>query len=155
MKRLADSFDPFPPKFITVNLDCTSIITIARTHDPRINRVFYLDLMTLAETMGAARDFKVNIPLIDISSKNKHASFQLLSAAADYGFVFIENNDLGIPPSDIDRLFELSRQFFASPVEMKEDVAISSNKAGKNHGWLSRGIELLDPATQKRADVKE
>jgi hypothetical protein len=38
---------------------------------------------------------------------------------------------------------------------VKEQVSIASNKAGKNHGWLSQGIEKLDPKTQKRADVKE
>jgi isopenicillin N synthase-like dioxygenase len=52
-------------------------------------------------------------------------------------------------------MFELSKEFFHSPLEQKEAVSISSNKAGKNHGWLSQGVEKLDPATQQRPDVKE
>lgn len=97
----------------------------------------------------------LQIPVIDISASNPNAASQLLSSAATYGFVFVENNDAGIPPADIKQMFELSKDFFASPVSVKEEVAISSNKAGKNHGWLSRGVEKLDPETQVRADVKE
>lgn len=96
------------------------------------------------------------IPVIDISPCNPDAASQLLSSAATYGFVFIENNAAtGIPPADVERVFELSKDFFASPTEVKQEVAISSNKAGKNHGWLSRGVEKLDPGRQERADVKE
>lgn len=97
----------------------------------------------------------MQIPVIDISSKNVNASAQLLDVAASYGFVFIENGEAAIPQDDISRMFELSRDFFDSPVEVKEEVAISSSKAGKNHGWLSRGIKMLDPGTQTRPDVKE
>jgi isopenicillin N synthase-like dioxygenase len=100
---------------------------------------------------------KANIPVIDISPSNPNAPEQLLSAASKYGFVFIKNSPEtgGIPPQDIAKMFELSKEFFAAPVEVKEQVSIASNKAGKNHGWLSQGIEKLDPKTQKRADVKE
>ena len=97
----------------------------------------------------------MRIPVVDLSANNPTAAIQLLDAAKKYGFVFIENNNIEIPSRDIDDLFSLSRTFFASPIEEKQEVAIGSNKAGKNHGWLSRGIENLDPATQKRADVKE
>lgn len=97
-----------------------------------------------------------DIPVIDISRSNPRAPEQLLSAASKYGFVFVENNpEAGIPPLDIANMFDLSKEFFDSPTEVKEEVSIGSNKAGKNHGWLSQGIEKLDPKTQKRADVKE
>ena len=96
------------------------------------------------------------IPVINISPSNPNAPDQLLSAASKYGFVFIENSpQAGIPPEEIAEMFKLSRIFFAAPVEVKEEVSIGSNKAGKNHGWLSQGIEKLDPKTQKKADVKE
>jgi isopenicillin N synthase-like dioxygenase len=96
------------------------------------------------------------IPIIDVSASNPLAPEQLLSAASTHGFVFIENNAVaGIPPQQIAEMFELSETFFAAPTEVKEEVSIGSNKAGKNHGWLSQGIEKLDPKTQKRADVKE
>lgn len=95
-----------------------------------------------------------SIPVIDLSNPN--ASTQLLAAASQYGFVYIENNDaMGIPPEEIFTMFELSREFFSAPAEVKEAVSISSAKAGKNHGYLSRGVEKLDPKVQKRADVKE
>lgn len=98
----------------------------------------------------------MEIPVIDISPSNEQAPSQLLDAAATYGFVFIENSDgVGIPANEISHMFHLSKSFFASPTDVKEEVSISSNKAGKNHGYLSRGIEMLDPATQKRPDVKE
>jgi isopenicillin N synthase-like dioxygenase len=97
-----------------------------------------------------------NIPVIDVSPSNPDAPNQLLSAASKYGFVFIENSpEAGIPPQQIAEMFELSKIFFAAPTEVKEEVSIGSNKAGKNHGWLSQGIEKLDPKTQKRADAKE
>lgn len=97
----------------------------------------------------------MDIPVVDISSSNSDAPSQLLEAAEQFGFAFVQNDGDSIPPSDIARMFELSEEFFASPVDVKEEVSIESNKAGKNHGWLKRGVEMLDPATQKQADVKE
>jgi isopenicillin N synthase-like dioxygenase len=100
---------------------------------------------------------KANIPVIDISPSNPNAPEELLSAASKYGFVFIKNSPEigGISPQDIAKMFELSKEFFAAPFQVKQEVSIASNKAGKNQGWLSQGIEKLDPKTQKRADVKE
>ena len=98
------------------------------------------------------------IPIINISPTNPLAATQLLSAATTHGFVFIENNAAtGISQASIDGMFALSKRFFASPVEVKEEVAIASNAAGKNHGWLRRGVEKLDPGEggQVRSDVKE
>ena len=97
----------------------------------------------------------LHIPIVDISESNNNAPQQLLDAATNYGFVFIDNNEAGVPTADIARTFSLSREFFASPLQDKDEVAIGSNKAGGNYGWLSRGIEKLDPGTQQRADVKE
>ncbi|GAB1741258.1 hypothetical protein NU219Hw_g6499t1 [Hortaea werneckii] len=99
----------------------------------------------------------VNIPVIDLSPSNPHASSELLNAAAHYGFVFMANDPstTGLPPAEIDKIFSLSKQFFTSPVKIKEEVSIASNQAGKNVGWLSQGIEKLDPATQTRPDIKE
>jgi len=95
------------------------------------------------------------IPVIEISPSNPNAPKQLLDAAARYGFVFVQNDESVVTSQGIEQMFDLSRMFFASPLEVKDEVSISSNKAGKNHGWLSRGVEKLDPATQIRPDVKE
>ena len=97
----------------------------------------------------------LDIPVIDIRSNNPNASQELLNASATYGFVFVRVEDTEIEPEHIDRMFKLSKDFFALPLEVKEQVSISSNLAGKNYGWLSRGVEKLDPATQTRPDVKE
>ncbi|KAK1079174.1 hypothetical protein LTR33_006610 [Friedmanniomyces endolithicus] len=105
--------------------------------------------------MGSTGDETARIPVLDISPSNMNGPKQLLDAATKYGFVFIENNETGIAVEDIDHMFDLSKQFFDSPVETKQEVSINSNKAGKNHGWLSRGVETLDPSTQKRPDVKD
>ncbi|OQO14178.1 hypothetical protein B0A48_01054 [Cryoendolithus antarcticus] len=97
-----------------------------------------------------------DIPIIDISLSNANAPAELLSAASTHGFVFVKNDaSTGLTSQSIDHVFDLSKAFFAAPLEEKESVSIASNQAGANHGWLSQGVEKLDPATQKRADVKE
>lgn len=99
---------------------------------------------------------QVQIPVIDISSANPHAAEELLSAARQFGFIFVANdNNAGVPPELINEVFDLAQQFFALPIDVKAECSISSNTAGKNHGWLSQGIEKLDPANQTRPDVKE
>jgi hypothetical protein len=48
------------------------------------------------------------IPVIDISPSNPHAATQLLDAATNYGFVFIENNAAaGMPPANVKNMFVL------------------------------------------------
>ncbi|KAI6912893.1 Clavaminate synthase-like protein [Hortaea werneckii] len=107
--------------------------------------------------MATTNSDTVNIPVIDLSPSNPHASSELLDAAAHYGFVFIANDPstTGLSTAEINEMFSLSKQFFSSPFEIKEEVSIASNQAGKNVGWLSQGIEKLDPTTQKRPDIKE
>ncbi|KAI7263516.1 hypothetical protein KC345_g9111 [Hortaea werneckii] len=107
--------------------------------------------------MASNKSETVEIPVIDLSPSNPHASSELLDAAAHYGFVFIANDPstTGLSTAEIDTIFSLSKQFFSSPTQIKEEVSIASNQAGKNVGWLSQGIEKLDPTTQKRPDIKE
>ncbi|KAI4736842.1 iron/ascorbate family oxidoreductase [Aureobasidium sp. EXF-12298] len=48
------------------------------------------------------------IPVIDISPSNPHAATQLLDAAANNGFVFVENNAAaGMPPTKVQTMFNL------------------------------------------------
>lgn len=95
------------------------------------------------------------IPVIDISPANHDAPNQLLDAACRFGFVFVANNQAGISPRPITDMFSLSQNFFALPEDAKQAFSISSNKAGKNHGYLHQGVEKLDPKTQKNPDVKQ
>lgn len=98
----------------------------------------------------------VNIPVIDISDSNQNAARQLLDAATDNGFVFLEPNQAtGISAGDIDDMFDLSKAFFANPKAVKSECAINSAASGKNRGWLGMHGETLDPAKQKRGDFKE
>ncbi|GAB7347099.1 hypothetical protein MBLNU459_g3228t1 [Dothideomycetes sp. NU459] len=98
----------------------------------------------------------VRIPVIDISTSNHNAATEMLSAAAEYGFVFVENNEAAhMPPKYVNEMFDLSKRFFLSPTELKETCSINSNKSGKNQGWLSMHTETLDPSKQKKGDFKE
>ncbi|KAK5019080.1 hypothetical protein LTR60_001242 [Cryomyces antarcticus] len=57
--------------------------------------------------MAASTVDAANIPLIDISSASSETAKQLLDAASTCGFVFVNNNEAGIPPADIHDMFEL------------------------------------------------
>jgi hypothetical protein len=57
--------------------------------------------------MARGIDESVQIPVIDISPSNPNASTQLVEAAASYGFVFVKNNEAGIPPGDVDNIFQI------------------------------------------------
>ena len=107
------------------------------------------------------------IPVIDISTPSPDVAQQVLHAASTFGFLFIKNDGVTMPPEDIGNMFELvrphgtnleptctnvskSRQFFKSPHEQKSEYAIHSPKAGgKNRGWVSLQGESLDPEGQK------
>ncbi|KAF1990042.1 oxidoreductase [Aulographum hederae CBS 113979] len=100
----------------------------------------------------------IDIPIIDIASPSPSTAKSLVDAASKYGFVFIRNSHEsgnGIPPKDLAGMFDLSKDFFQSPEEVKEQCSIHSAKSGKNRGWLSMHTETLDPNHQKRGDFKE
>ncbi|KAF2087817.1 Clavaminate synthase-like protein [Saccharata proteae CBS 121410] len=93
-----------------------------------------------------------NIPVIDVANPSTEVAKELLNAASTHGFVFISNDsdDAGIPPKDIQGMFELSREFFKSPTELKAECPIQGN-----HGWAGMHVETLDPKHQKKGDFKE
>ncbi|KAF2705856.1 Clavaminate synthase-like protein [Pleomassaria siparia CBS 279.74] len=96
------------------------------------------------------------IPVIDISSPSPEIAKQVLHAASTFGFLFIKNDGITIPPTDIDAMFELSKNLFKSSTEEKSEYAIHSEKAGgKNRGWVAMQGESLDPEGQKLGDPKE
>ncbi|EMD65069.1 hypothetical protein GGP41_003717 [Bipolaris sorokiniana] len=96
------------------------------------------------------------IPVIDISNPSEAIAQQVLDAASKHGFLYIKNDGVTIPPQDIDDMFKISKQFFASPKEQKAEYAIHSDKAGGiNRGWVSMQGESLDPQGQKQGDPKE
>lgn len=50
------------------------------------------------------------IPVIDISQPSVGVARQVLDAASTYGFLFIKNDGVTIPPNAIDDMFRLVRQ---------------------------------------------
>ena len=62
---------------------------------------------TYLRTLHQSSMSAIDIPVIDISSRNTNAASQLLAAAANNGFVFIKNNDAGVEAKDIESMFNL------------------------------------------------
>ncbi|KAF2452639.1 hypothetical protein BDY21DRAFT_405245 [Lineolata rhizophorae] len=93
-----------------------------------------------------------DIPLIDITSPTAPA--EIVSAAATFGFVFVKNHGTGLPPEDIDKMFDLSRDLFQAPEDVKAECSINSSSSGKNRGWLGMHTETLDPGNQKACSTK-
>ncbi|KAF3908388.1 hypothetical protein ABW21_db0200058 [Orbilia brochopaga] len=91
------------------------------------------------------------IPVINVSQIDASTADKLVEAAATFGFIFIELESTNISYDDVQRMFELSKQFFASPRSEKAKCAISEN----NKGWSSMLSETLDPEHQSRGDFKE
>ncbi|KAF2026882.1 Clavaminate synthase-like protein [Setomelanomma holmii] len=99
---------------------------------------------------------QTDIPVFDISHPAPEVAQQVLDAASTHGFLFIKNDGVTIPPKDIDDMFQLSKEFFASPLEHKQEFAIHSEKAGGiNRGWVSMQGESLDPEGQETGDPKQ
>jgi isopenicillin N synthase-like dioxygenase len=70
-------------------------------------------------------------------------------AARDIGFFYVTGH--GIEAAFIDKVFAGSAAFFAQPVAMKQELAISKSK--HNRGYIGMKGETLDPT--KPADLKE
>ncbi|RPA92744.1 Clavaminate synthase-like protein [Choiromyces venosus 120613-1] len=87
------------------------------------------------------------IPLAD----TQECAENLLQAAETLGFVYITLEGSDIPPEKVERMFEISKKFFASPKEEKAKYHISPD----NRGWSSMHTEILDPEHQRRGDFKE
>ncbi|KAF2204131.1 Clavaminate synthase-like protein [Delitschia confertaspora ATCC 74209] len=97
---------------------------------------------------------KSDIPVIDISIPSSETPHQILHAASTYGFLFIKNDNV-IPQQDIDRMFDVSRNFFHSPISEKAPYSIhSETSGGKNRGWVGMQAESLNEH-EKQGDPKE
>lgn len=92
--------------------------------------------------MGAKRISVTDIPVIDISPLRGTDRAALEACVAQIGraceadgFFYIKNH--GVPEALIARTYELSRQFHASPKDLKQKIHIS-NSAG-TRGWVPDG----------------
>jgi isopenicillin N synthase-like dioxygenase len=100
---------------------------------------------------------QTSLPIIDVStllsnnsndSSQQGAALQIHQACRDWGFFYIKNH--GVPMKLQEELIELSRAFFAQPLENKMEIAMS--KGGRAwRGFFPVGNEL----TSGKPDGKE
>ncbi|GLA79119.1 hypothetical protein AtubIFM55763_002039 [Aspergillus tubingensis] len=94
----------------------------------------------------------IDLPVLDISNPlDPEAGKALLAAATKYGFLYVDSRGTDFTAAEVDHAFELSKKFFASPVEEKAACRIEPN----NRGWSGMHSETLDPEHQRTGDFKE
>ncbi|ORZ07914.1 hypothetical protein BCR42DRAFT_286020, partial [Absidia repens] len=93
-----------------------------------------------------------DIPLIDFSlyetDQTKVAQL-LLDACQTIGFFYVINH--GIPAADVDHTFNLSKEFFDLPLDIKTSISIDES----NRGYTGLYRQKLDPEHQLIGDYKE
>ncbi|RVX65907.1 hypothetical protein B0A52_10214 [Exophiala mesophila] len=93
----------------------------------------------------------IQLPIIDITNPTTTVGAQMLKAAREFGFLYIDPKGTAFTEDLVNRQFELSRQLFSLPDSDKEKCRINRS----NRGWTGMGGETLDPRTQRRGDLKE
>ncbi|EFR03170.1 hypothetical protein MGYG_06166 [Nannizzia gypsea CBS 118893] len=88
---------------------------------------------------------EIQLPVIDISSTTAEVGKQVIDAAKQYGFLYVDTASSCFSKDEIDSTFKMAQEFFASPIEEKKEVSIKSN----NMGWTDMHAETLDPEHQK------
>lgn len=103
--------------------------------------------------MGSINDGvgAIQLPVIDISNFIPEVGKQMLDAATEFGFLYINTDGAGFTEDDVNQQFKLSQHFFAMPEVEKETYRIDHS----NHGWVGMQAEILDPKSQRRGDFKE
>ncbi|KAI9484467.1 hypothetical protein BDB00DRAFT_855549 [Zychaea mexicana] len=92
------------------------------------------------------------IPVIDFGNFDndpKQVAQKVLEACKSIGFFYMVNH--GIAKDQIDRSFELAKEFFDTPANEKRKYLIQED----NHGYSELYQETLDPENQKQGDHKE
>src|SRR5271170_4639887 len=87
------------------------------------------------------------IPVIDLAGRTPEVSAAMLAAAENTGFFYIRNP--GVPQLLIDRVFELSRRFFAAPLAVKREVAVKT----WHRGFVGPGAAKM--TGDAKPDLKE
>ncbi|KAG2220484.1 hypothetical protein INT45_011488 [Circinella minor] len=97
-----------------------------------------------------------SIPVVDFtdfSNRYEEIAEQVLEACKNIGFFHIIN--ASTPSSaEVNRAFELSKEYFRLPVEEKIKCKQDTAK-GKIEGYLGLYAQRLDPKIQKKGDYKE
>ncbi|KAL2829987.1 hypothetical protein BDW59DRAFT_158742 [Aspergillus cavernicola] len=94
----------------------------------------------------------IDLPILDISNpEDSTAGKAMLDAATKYGFLYVDSRGTDFTVEDVQKAFERSKGFFASPLKEKDHCRIQSN----NRGWSGMHSETLDPENQRTGDFKE
>lgn len=99
-----------------------------------------------------------SLPVIDLSElndPNQHAAFhaRLARIARDIGFFYLEGH--GIEVRQIERLEEISRQFFDLPVEEKQRIALRNSRHFRGYTAVGGEITRLQQDWREQIDFGE
>ncbi|AWP07819.1 putative UPF0676 protein C1494.01-like isoform 2 [Scophthalmus maximus] len=88
----------------------------------------------------------------DVADEQLHNLGEELKAAfTDVGFVYLKNT--GITDDEVDRVMDVSENFFMQPDDAKRPFSRGSFAGSANHGWVSLETERLNP--RRPGDLKE
>jgi isopenicillin N synthase-like dioxygenase len=104
-----------------------------------------------SQDFAAARTIS-EIPVIDVSSAMDGTDLakvarDIHSPATGSGFFYIKNH--GIDPTLMTQAFQVTKDFFDSPHDIKETIAVNTDQ----RGWMKTGMSRL--AGSKTHDLKE
>lgn len=101
--------------------------------------------------MAAQAGVAVHLPVIDISNPTLEVGKEMIAAAAQYGFLYIDTHGTGFTEEIVDREFAIGQKFFSQPDSVKAESTIDET----NRGWTGMHTEVLDPKNQRKGDFKE
>jgi isopenicillin N synthase-like dioxygenase len=106
----------------------------------------FIESLTITMTMTTTPDA---IPVIDLSDDSPKNCKRLIEAAIKSGCLFLKNHLL--EEEEIDKLFDISSQFFRLPTEVKNQYPITT----KNAGYVAPFVEDLQEDGTGAGDDKE
>lgn len=89
------------------------------------------------------------LKIVDVSKIDQETADKILEGFHSQGFLFVDGHDF--TQDEVDHFFELSKEFFELPKEIKDKFSIDSNDCG----YTTFGQENLDPSLQTKGDPKE
>ena len=101
--------------------------------------------------MAAQAGEVVHLPVINISKPTLAVGKEMISAAAKYGFLYVDTNGTGFTQEIVDREFLIGQKFFSLADSEKAESTIDNT----NKGWTGMHTEILDPKNQRKGDFKE
>jgi isopenicillin N synthase-like dioxygenase len=99
--------------------------------------------------MNLDNHLSTSLPIIDISDLSDLNSKYLVQKASKHGFLLLKNHLLD--KEEIDKLFDISKEFFSQPDEIKNEFPITKN----NDGYVAPFVENLQQDGIGEGDNKE